>query len=429
MSDQSISAEKQLQSKNAAVWSQKDTGWMFSHVGTGIGAGLLYLPISAGGGGIWPLLLMFLVSAPMVFLTHRGLTRFCLSASRPDSDINQTVHEHFGRRAASLLMVICFFSMFPVLLLYTIGITNVSISYVSNQLNWAEPSRPLITFLLVSAMVAMFCGNEKRLLRLITGLVFPLAVILLGISIYLIPRWQIAFILQPVSVEHCLETFILALPVLVFSFYHAPVCSAFARSYLSDYQEIHTCIAKTDRIHFVSSMLLLSVTLFFVLSCVMTMTPTQLQLARQDNLPILSVLANQTNNTFFSTLAPLIAFTAILTSFYGFFLGVVEVMNGLLSQGLRKFRPGHVYSASHVRRISLMGLAVSCWIAGVGDWSVLAMMEAVVAPMMAVVLFFLPVMAVYRIDCLKRYRRRKADAFVVVVGLIVVTGFLWSLIL
>ena len=429
MSDPSVRAGERLNSRVYSAWSQKDTGWMFSHIGTGIGAGLLYLPISAGAGGILPLVLMSLISVPIVFLTHRGLTRFCLSSARSDSDITRTVHEYFGKRAATLLMAICFVSMFPVLLLYTIGITNVSISYLNNQLNWAEPSRALVVFVLVSAMMTMFCSNEKRLLRLITGLVFPLTLILLGISIYLMPGWRMDFILQPISPVQCLETFLLALPVLVFSFYHAPVCSAFARSYRGDYQEIHTCIAKTDRIHFVSSLVLLSVTLFFVFSCVMTVTPAQLQQARVDNLPILSVLANQSSHSFFSTLAPVIAFTAILTSFYGFFLGVVEVTNGILSRGLRRFSPGRIYSASHVHRISLMILAVSCWVAGVGDWSVLAILEAIVAPMMAIVLFFLPVLAVYRIDCLKRYRRVLLDGFVIIIGLVVVTGFVWSLLL
>ena len=61
---------------NSNHWTEKDTGWLFSHIGTGIGAGLLYLPISAGVGGIWPLIILSFLCGPMVLLTHRSLTRF-----------------------------------------------------------------------------------------------------------------------------------------------------------------------------------------------------------------------------------------------------------------------------------------------------------------------------------------------------------------
>ena len=424
MSDQSL--ESSIGEPGHSRWTQRDTGWLFSHVGTGIGAGLLYLPINAGAGGIWPLLLMALISGPVVFITHRTLTRFCLASSHPFEDFSSNVELHFGPVAAKWLMLVCFLSMFPVLLLYTIGISNVTVSFFVNQLEWAEPSRPLVVFLLTVMMIGLFCGSEQRLLKLFSNLVFPLTLVLLGIAVYLIPQWRMDFISREVSWQQSVETFLLTLPVLVFSFYHAPVCSAFARSYRKVVPELHACIRKTDTIHFRSSALLLGITLFFVFSCVMALTPDQLLQAKENNLPTLSVLANQPGNRFFSTIAPVIAFVAIMTSFFGFFLGAVEVMNGLLSQGIKAFRPGKVVSAGHVHRLSLFLIALSCWIAGVGNWSVLGIMEAVVAPMMAVILFFMPVAGIYRIRRLKSYRCPFWDLFILGMGVFVVVGFIVS---
>lgn len=424
MSDQSI--ESPVEESNDSQWTQRDTGWLFSHVGTGIGAGLLYLPISAGAGGIWPLLLMALVSGPIVYFSHRTLTRFCLASSSPAEDFSSNVEQHFGSVAAKWLMLVCFLSMFPVLLLYTIGISNVTVSFLVNQLEWAEPSRPIVVFLLTTLMIGLFCGSEQKLLKLFSHLVFLLAVVLLGIAAYLIPQWRMDFIQQEVHWLRGIETFLLALPVLVFSFYHAPVCSAFARAYKRTIPELHACIRKTDSIHLRSSAVLLGITLFFVFSCVMALTPEQLALAQQNNLPTLSVLANTPDNRFFSTVAPLIAFVAILTSFFGFFLGAIEVLNGLLSQGIRSFRPGKAVSSGHVHRMSLFIIALGCWIAGVGNWSVLGIMEAVVAPMMTVILFFMPVAGIYRIKKLRGYRRPFWDLFVLVMGIIVVVGFVVS---
>lgn len=384
MTDPSLDVSRLRDGIKTDRWTEKDTGWLFSHIGTDIGAGLLYLPISVGG--IWPLLILSFLCGPMVLLTHRSLTRFCLSSSRPERDITQIVQEHFGDRVGYWLMLVCFMSMFPVLLLYSVGITNVSISFWINQLEFEEPSRSFVVFVLVSGMIAMFCGSEQRLLRLTSALVFPLTIILLGVAIYLIPQWKMDFLQQSVSWRQSLSTVFLALPVIVFSFYHAPVCSSFARSYQKDINDIHLCIRKTDKIHFRSSSILLCITLFFVFSCIMAMTPEQLLHAREDNLPTLSVLANQPGNLFFSTLAPVIAFVAILISFFGFFLSTVEVLNGLIARQIKHFKPGAVLSVGRTHRISLMVLAFTCWIASLGNWSVLAILEMIVAPMMAVLL-------------------------------------------
>ncbi len=76
-------------------WSKSDTTWMLGLFGTAIGAGTLFLPINAGLGGFWPLLILALLAFPMTFYAHRGLTRFVLSG-REGADITEVVEEHFG---------------------------------------------------------------------------------------------------------------------------------------------------------------------------------------------------------------------------------------------------------------------------------------------------------------------------------------------
>lgn len=60
-------------------WRKTDTMWMLGLYGTAIGAGVLFLPINAGVGGMIPLIIMALIAFPMTFFAHRGLTRFVLS--------------------------------------------------------------------------------------------------------------------------------------------------------------------------------------------------------------------------------------------------------------------------------------------------------------------------------------------------------------
>lgn len=62
-----------------SAWRKTDTMWMLGLYGTAIGAGVLFLPINAGVGGMIPLIIMAILAFPMTFFAHRGLTRFVLS--------------------------------------------------------------------------------------------------------------------------------------------------------------------------------------------------------------------------------------------------------------------------------------------------------------------------------------------------------------
>ncbi|MEX9884233.1 aromatic amino acid transport family protein [Providencia rettgeri] len=47
-------------------WTYKDFTWVLSLFGTAVGAGVLFLPIKAGAGGFWPLVILALIATPMI---------------------------------------------------------------------------------------------------------------------------------------------------------------------------------------------------------------------------------------------------------------------------------------------------------------------------------------------------------------------------
>ena len=55
-----------------AKWHSEDTVWVLGLFGTAIGAGVLFLPINAGIGGFWPLLIVFVLAFPITYLAHAG---------------------------------------------------------------------------------------------------------------------------------------------------------------------------------------------------------------------------------------------------------------------------------------------------------------------------------------------------------------------
>lgn len=111
-----------------SAWRKTDTMWMLGLYGTAIGAGVLFLPINAGVGGMIPLIIMAILAFPMTFFAHRGLTRFVLSGKNPGEDITEVVEEHFGIGAGKLITLLYFFAIYPILLVYSVAITNTGIN-------------------------------------------------------------------------------------------------------------------------------------------------------------------------------------------------------------------------------------------------------------------------------------------------------------
>ena len=410
---------------NAAIrWTDKDTGWMLNLFGTAIGAGVLYLPINAGAGGIWSLIVLTVLAGPMVWLAHRNLVRFCLSSSDPASNITGTVREHFGEHAGQILTVAYFLSIYPILLLYGIGITNVVNSFIEHQLHWQPLPRGVLSLALVVALIAVMHAGEAWMLRFVKLLVYPLVAILCCISLYLIPRWNGAVFDQPISMPDMMLALFITTPLLIFSFNHSPACSVFAQTYRLKYGDGELCARKTSLILRRNTMLLLMVIMLFVFSCVLSLTPEELMQARSENVPVLSVLASSSGNPVFAVVAPAIAFLAIASSYFGVYLGTLEGLQGIVTQQWVRHNIRKPLSPTALRRCSVLFMLLTGWITAYANWSVIGMVEMLVVPVLATILYLMPVYAFYRVEKLKKFRSFWLDAFTVMVGIIAITGFL-----
>src|SRR5690606_6396202 len=168
----------------------QDSTWVISLFGTAVGAGILFLPINAGMGGFWPLVVMALLVGPMTYLAHRGLARFVLSSKRPNADITEVVEEHFGPGAGKAITLLYFLAIYPIVLIYGVGITNTVDSFMVNQLGLPSVPRWILSGVLVTVMMAVMIAGQEIMLRVTEFLVYPLAAILALLSLYLIPSWK-----------------------------------------------------------------------------------------------------------------------------------------------------------------------------------------------------------------------------------------------
>ncbi|WP_261881691.1 aromatic amino acid transport family protein [Vibrio pelagius] len=404
--------------KNSSKFTYKDFTWCLSLFGTAVGAGVLFLPIKAGAGGFWPLVILALIAAPMTWFAHKSLARFVLSAKNPEADITDTVEEHFGKTGANLITFAYFFAIYPIVLIYGVGITNTVDSFLVNQMGMESIPRPLLSGALILAMTAGVVFGKELMLKATSAMVYPLVFILLALSFYLVPDWNTS--MMDVNPEWSAMPSIiwLAIPIIVFSFNHSPIISQFSK----EQRRVHgeNAVKKTDAITGGAAMMLMGFVMFFVFSVVLSLSPEQLATAQAQNISVLSYLANVHESPLISYMGPLVAFAAITSSYFGHFLGAHEGLVGLIKSRSNT-------QVSKIEKISLAFIVVTTWIVAVVNPSILGMIETMGAPMIAAILFLMPVFAMNKVPAMAKYKTSApVQIFTALCGLAAISSVIYG---
>ncbi|MGF1700730.1 septum formation protein [Photobacterium makurazakiensis] len=401
-----------------AGWTYKDVTWALSLFGTAVGAGVLFLPIKAGAGGFWPLVILALLALPMTWFAHKGLARFVLSAKNPDADITDTVEEHFGKSGANLITFAYFFAIYPIVLIYGVGITNTVDSFMVNQLGMESIPRWLLSGGLILAMTAGVVFGKELMLKATSAMVYPLVFVLLALSLYLIPEWNASMVSVSPDWSTMPSVIWLAIPIIVFSFNHSPIISQFSKEQRRIYGD--NAVQKTDMITGGAAMMLMGFVMFFVFSVVLSLSPEQLAMAQEQNISVLSYLANEHDSVLISLMGPMVAFAAITSSYFGHFLGAQEGLVGLIKS--RSNMP-----KGKIEKISLGFIVVTTWIVAVVNPSILGMIETMGAPMIAAILFLMPVFAMNKVPAMAKYKTSTpAQIFTALCGIAAITSVIYG---
>lgn len=407
-------------------WKSQDYIWMLSLYGTAIGAGVLFLPIDAGLHGIWPLMIMLVLAFPMSYFSHLALCRFVLSSTTHEG-ITDIASLHFGKRIGNIFTVLYFFAIYPILLMYSVAITNTTESFIVHQLGLPAPPRFILAIALLLCLMTIIKFGQQMIVKCMSVLVFPFIFILIALSLYLIPHWNTAILnINPATTEHSfLMTIWLIIPVMVFSFNHSPIISSFAikqkESYGTAADKKSTVILKY------SNLLMVFTVMLFVFSCVFSLSPVDLANAKQQNITILSYLANHFQTPAIAYVAPIIAFIAISKSFLGHYLGASEGLQDLISKALQT--RNKLWTSNKIQLLIELFMIVTCWIIATINPNILKIIETLGGPIIAIILFIMPMYAIATVPAMKKYQLyRFRNVFISLIGLVAVSAILYGII-
>lgn len=402
-----------------------NTNWVISLFGTAVGAGILFLPINAGGFGFWPLLIATALIGPMTFLSHRALSRMMSASPNPGLDITGVVTNYFGQGAGAVISVLYFLAIYPIVLIYGVSITNTVDSFIVNQLNGPSIPRWLLSLLLVGGMTLVFAYGQRLMLIVTQIIVYPLILFLAAVSFYLVPQWDFSSFYHAEGNTAGIWAVVMILPVLVFSFNHSPAISQFSlamqRTWGRDAEK------NASKVLGITALLLTIFTMFFVWSCALAVGGDGLAQAREENIPVMSYIANTTGVPVMALLSPIVAILAIVSSYFGHALGAAEGARFIVKKAI----PGITskFSASQLSAAVNFFIFLTAWAAAVANPSILALIESIGGPFIAMILYIMPMYAMYKVPALARFRNRWTAIFVVATGIATISAAIVGLFL
>ncbi|WP_022669916.1 aromatic amino acid transport family protein [Hippea alviniae] len=401
--------------------NKRDFIWSLGLFGTAIGAGILFLPISAGVGGVAGILFMFVLAFPMTYFSHKGLAMFVYEGS-DDKDITAVADEFFGKGLGFLVTFLYFFAFLSILLVYAVTLTNTVEAFIVSTLNISVPSRVVLSGLLMLILMVVAQYGEELVVKVMSFLVFPFIASILLLGLYLIPKWSGGvFMTHQGDIFKMIKSMFFIIPVMVFAFNHSPIISSMVVAQKKTYKE--DAKNHISKILLFAHVLMVAVVVFFVFSCAMTFTPLDFVKAQKANYTILSYIEESFNAVMFRDIAPIIAIIAITKSFFGHYLGTKEGLVGIV----RRIPALANTSKRKLDFIALMSIGLISWLVAIFDPNVLSMIELLIGPIIALILFIMPAVSVFKIPALEKYRSF-STYFILVFGILALSAIVVEII-
>ena len=418
---------RQIKAERAADAPDGSTlSWAITLFGTAVGAGILFLPIDAGSFGILPLIFISLLALPMVFMSHRTYSRIVSASPVKGLDVLQVVTALSGRTRGLMTGLMYWLSIYPIVLIYGVSITNTMDSFLVNQLGGPQLPRWVLAALCVGVLTGAYAMGKKATLAFANILVYPLIIALAAVSIYLIPQWDLASFRSYQSDTPTWQALLLILPVFVFSFSHMPAISQAALDAQKRFDGDEKATEKlVSKIEVISAIMLVGFTMFFVWSCSLALGADGMDAAREANIPVLSYLANETHAPFLAVLSPIVALCAIASSYFGHVMGAEEGTTYLVRAVAPEF--ANRISPKAMRWGIYVFVFVTTVAAAVINPSILDLISVVGGVFITFLVYIVPMLLFRNAKAFRRFANKPETIFVFVLGVIIMGVAIWQM--
>lgn len=347
--------------RQAIKFDGNDTGWIIMSIGMAIGAGIVFLPVQVGLMGLWVFLLSSVVGYPAMYLFQRLFIN-TLAESPECKDYPGVIAGYLGKNWGIVLGLLYFVMLVIWMFVYSTAITNDSASYLQTfgVTEGLLSDNPLYGLLLICVLVAISSRGEQLLFKVSSLMVLTklLVVALLGLSIT--GMWQLHNIgaLPPLGL--LIKNAIITLPFTLTSILFIQTLSPMVISYRSRSVSVEVARYKALRAMNIAFTILFVTVFFYAVSFTLAMGHEEAVKAYDQNISALAIAAQFISGdgaNWVKIVSVVLNIFAVVTAFFGVYLGFRKAAQGLVMNLLRRKLPAEKINDSLVQR-GIMLLAI-----------------------------------------------------------------------
>lgn len=414
MMDATITA---AQWKADTRFDSTDWGWIIMSIGMAIGAGIVFLPVQVGLMGLWVFLLSGIIGYPAMYMFQRLFINI-LAESPECKDYPSVISGYLGKNWGMLLGGLYFIMLVIWVFVYSTAITNDSASFLQSfgVTKALLSENPFYGLALICGLVALASRGENLLFKISTFMVLTKLGVVAVLGLLMVDKWDINNIGAIPATGDWLKDAVVMLPFTLTSILFIQSLSPMVISYRSREKSLAVARFKAMRAMNIAFGVLFVVVFFYAVSFTLAMGHDQAVRASEENISALAMVAQGMQGQTLKLLSLTLNIFAVMTAYFGVYLGFREACQGLTMNMLRRYMPEDRINKKLVGYGIMIFTILLSWGAIVLNAPVLSF-TSICSPIFGLVGCLIPAYLVYQVPALHKYKG-------VSLYIIIITGLL-----
>ncbi|KNC10615.1 membrane protein [Klebsiella sp. RIT-PI-d] len=413
--------------REATKFDSMDTGWVIMSIGMAIGAGIVFLPVQVGLMGLWVFLLSSVIGYPAMYLFQRLFIN-TLAESPECKDYPSVISGYLGKNWGILLGALYFVMLVIWMFVYSTAITNDSASYLQTFGVTEDllSDNPFYGLILICILVVISSRGEKLLFKISTGMVLTKLLVVAALGVAMVGMWHLYNVGSLPPLGLLIKNAIITLPFTLTSILFIQTLSPMVISYRSREKSIEVARYKALRAMNIAFGILFVTVFFYAVSFTLAMGHEEAVKAYEQNISALAIAAKFISGAgagWVKIVSVVLNIFAVMTAFFGVYLGFREAAQGIVMNLLRRKYPAERIQEKWVQRGIMLLAILLAWSAIVLNAPVLSF-TSICSPIFGLVGCLIPAWLVYQVPTLHKYKGTSLVIIIITGLLLCVSPFL-----
>jgi len=393
--------------REAIKFDSTDTGWVIMSIGMAIGAGIVFLPVQVGLMGLWVFLLSSIIGYPAMYLFQRLFIN-TLAESPECKDYPSVISGYLGKNWGVLLGGLYFVMLVIWMFVYSTAITNDSASYLHTfgVTQGLLSNNPFYGLVLICILVAISSRGEKLLFKVSSLMVLTKLLVVAALGLSMVGLWHLynAGTLPPAGL--LIKNAIITLPFTLTSILFIQTLSPMVISYRAKEKSVEVARYKALRAMNIAFAILFITVFFYAVSFTLAMGHDEAVKAYQQNISALAIAAQFISGAgagWVKVVSVILNIFAVMTAFFGVYLGFREATQGIVMNLLRRKFPTRQFDEKYVQGGIMIFAILLAWSAIVLNAPVLSF-TSICSPIFGLIGCLIPAWLVYKVPALHKYK-------------------------